>query len=322
MRVYLSLALIFFLSYNLKSVPVGTDLFLNDFSVSLFLKPNQGSEVLKILPYGSPIQYDRDFLVEETKDWVPVIHESGISGYILRSQLLTFPKKSKFKILKQDLEHKIQVSKQSPHLVDFDEIVDFLFDTIKEGEYTGDEYLYLKIQAGVVLGLTIPAMRLESPLDWEVKNSFFLSRYQEYLTESEHTGVRLDENYFWKYAALQHNNKWGDYAGQQAVKFSPNLDCRSDPVCFINTHNYGRLKYIGLFPKGNKKRVFSQEVLESTTNFLKDIAHVRCYPPLPPYAFASLNRFKYRIQFMPSDIYTKMQPNIQKLEKECFPVLK
>lgn len=307
----------------------GYELFVNDFGAPLHLEPSKSSRVLKFLPYGSSVDYDSHFLHSPNKHWLPVIEKSGLSGYVMRSQILEFPKKKKFSFIAKDIDSKIAVSKKYPEKVNLYELTDYLFAIVKEGEFTGNEYLFLKGRGGEALALAI-LQNHEKGID-----DTFLARYERYLTRGggvvtvmgkddlsrNQNSIRLDENYFWKQASLNQKSPYGDYAGVLAVRYTPVPDCEGEPGCFLDYINYTYLKYLGMFPRGKKRNLFTKRLLEETREFTKDPEHIRCFPPLPRSAWVSLERAEFRIQYLSGKNYQKMKGYLNRLREECYPSL-
>lgn len=302
-------------SYTKSNVPKSNEeIFVNDFSVPLHIQPSKDSEILRFLPYGSDVSFDKEFMLDPNQYWLPIQDKRGNFGYVMRAQILIFPAKKKFSVISQDLRSKLDEKKISGRSINYFQLTDYLFDVVKRGEFTGNEYLFLKIQSGEALALAIETTP-EEELDEE-----FLDRYQNFLTRSgSKNRLRFDENFFWKYASLNQSNPWGGTAGDMAIRFTPYPDCKGEPRCFLDYWNYTYLKYLGMFPNGKNRNLYINKLLKETQDFLKDPDEIHCYPPLPKSAWVSLERTRFRIQYLPRKSYKKMSEYLNRLERECFP---
>jgi hypothetical protein len=299
-----------------SALPKNYEIFINDFAVPLHLAPSKKSEVIRTIGYGANIKYDPEFLVDPNPHWLPIVDEKGMSGFVMRAQILEFPSNKRFAFISKDINQKILTLRKNPNLVNSYELVEYLFQVVTEGDFTGNEYLFLKTKGGEALALMIQTTP-EKSID-----PIFFRKYEKYLTRGSDKKIRMDENYFWKYSSLNSDTFYGDVSAQLAVEFTPVPHCKGEPGCFLDYINFSYLKYLGNFPSGKKSNQYTNDLIKLTSDFMKDKDDIRCFPPLPKYNWTSLERTKFRIQYLKPQAQKKMSMYIEKLEKECFPSYK
>lgn len=313
MRAILSAILFCLPLGGLFSVPSsgGTEVFLHDFSVSLYLNPDKNSEVLKILPYGYPIREDVVPLVDGNSTWIPIVDREGVAGYVFRSQVTVLPVRNRYKFVSRDIENKMSLHKTAPHRVDLWELAGFLLYTVQEGTYSGDDFLSLKIRGGEILAMALREQKEFRALP---------ERYAEFLV-ADAGGFRVSEDFFWFYAKQYPKSRWGEYSASQAVRFTPRPECKGDPACFLRLANRTYLEYLALYPRGKNAGRFTKEWVEALEYLTRDREHIACFPPLPVGDYKTLKETKDRVSVLSNQnhLRSRAQKALVRLESECFP---
>ncbi|WCL50225.1 SH3 domain-containing protein [Leptospira sp. GIMC2001] len=333
-----------FQSLHSEELPSEYQVHIRSYSVPLYLSPDKKSEVIAVLPYGHSVNWDGEYLLDPSKQWIPVKEKNGLAGFLMRSQTIVYKRQKRFEVLSKEVDRQIQFISSLKKEADVTnsrllesaiQLTDFLFDSVSEANYSGDQFLYLKARAGESLAITAIHINERDHVD-------FISRYNNFMTkvaDSESSIVRLDQNYFWKYASLYQNLKSGQLSAELAIEYTPDPNCDKEPSCYLEYLTDTYLRYLLIYPFGRKSKSYQTLVTKLLNDYTRDFDQVRCFPPSPPSMYKKIEDFKNRMKKILDTYSTKDQItdqssrsfknkypwyvnwklSIQKIEKECFP---
>ncbi len=318
------------LTQNLKQVrttPKPSDILKNDrtkaivipeFGLKLHLFADRNSDVLRKLNFGERVRFDENSLEAPNPDWIPVILQDGLSGFVLRKYLIFVPKNKFLQTLVFESEKKLN-SKSFDYKQKMD-ITDVLFSSSATGEFTGDDFIYLRAKAGFALKKTLEQINeLSLKPDDNEELLGFLKRHQTKLLFDYGSGkYYMDSNYFWKLIESYPKTKYSDYAGYLAIESLPIFECKSDLKCRLEELRKGKMRYIYLFPTGNYVKIYLKDILNALSSITKDQDSIACYPPVPDSIRSEINiMFRYIGEYG-SNERKAILPHLNILKSECL----
>lgn len=231
--------------------------FVNGSTALLYLYPNKKSEIISSVPYGEILTLDSTAISNVSKNWIPLATNSKLSGFILKGEVIPLEKKKKFLIIKKDIYQKFSDPRNRLDIALWKQITNFLFSSAEEGSFTGEEYVFFRIFSGESLSNALFAIQSDGSSNWEIKHQDFVSRYKQYLTkDSDSSLMRLDENFFWKYASLNGNSRYAEIAADLALKNSPIVDCKGEPICYLIDLNNTKVRFLRIFPNSKNQKKY------------------------------------------------------------------
>ncbi|TGN07240.1 SH3 domain-containing protein [Leptospira ilyithenensis] len=286
--------------------------------MKLYLFPDRKSNVLKTIQFGERLFYDNSSLEPNTAEWVPVVTEENLAGFLLRNTLLLV---SKNKLLSTVLfEADKLLNLNSTSLEQRMEIADSLFRHASTGEFRGDDFTLIKAKAGFALIKSIDILNEKNiKADSSKELLDFLKRHESKLLFDYSAGkYYVDANYFWKLVENHPNTKHSDYAGYLAAEASPDVDCKGELACELEKLRRSKMKYIYFFPNGNYVSLYSKSVVAKLKEITKDPESIACFQPAPQNIQVEINTMYRYVQDYGLRYRKEILPYIQILQKECL----
>lgn len=289
-----------------------------EFGLKLHLFADRSSDVLRKLNFGEKVRFDENSLEAPNPDWIPVVLQDGLSGFLLRKHLIFAPKNKFLQTLVFESEKKL--NSKSVDYKQKMEITDILFSYSVAGEFTGDDFIYLRAKAGFALKKTLEQINeLNLKPDDNEELLSFLKRHQTKLLFDYGSGkYYLDSNYFWKLIESYPKTKYSDYAGFLAIESLPVFECKSDLKCRLEELRKGKMRYIYLFPTGNYVKIYLKDILNTFNSITKDQESIACYPPVPDSIKSEINMMFRYVSEYGSNERKKILPHLQILKTECL----
>lgn len=307
--------------------------FVNGFDAKLYLYSDKNSEVLTELPYGSILELNSEVEPTNKLNWFSVHTSSKLSGFILSGEVLKTTKKNLFKTISSDVLKKFSLINLKNDISAWQQITNFLFQSAESGDFTGEQYVFFRVFSGEALANAVDAMQVfetSTSIDNLDSNNFnkqidsndFLKSYKIYLTKDTNTNqVRLDENFFWKYASLNSNSKYAEIAGRLAMDQIAEKDCNREPICFLLSLNNREFRYLRFFPNSKSKKKLSESINSKLKKFTKEKEQIRCFLPNKDYNYQIFNQLKFNRYYLYEREVKKFDKYYSIIQDECFPVI-
>jgi hypothetical protein len=242
--------------------------FVNGSTALLYLYPNKKSEIISSVPYGEILTIDSTAISDVSKNWIPLVTNSKLSGFVLRGEVIPIDQKKRFSIIKKDIQEKFTDPRNRKDIVLWKQITNFLFTSSENGNFTGEEYVFFRVFSGESLSNALFAIQSDGLTNWEIKHQDFVAKYKQYLTKDSDTSyMRLDENFFWKYASLNENSRYAEIAANLALKNSPKIDCKGEPICYLIDLNNTKVRYLRFFSKSKNLKKMSNQIILALEEF-------------------------------------------------------
>ncbi|WP_411823433.1 SH3 domain-containing protein [Leptospira sp. 'Mane'] len=295
-----------------------SEIVVNHFGVRLYLFPDRRSNVLKTIQFGERLFYDSSNLEPNTAEWVPVITEEKLAGFLLRDTLLLVPKNKFLSTILFEADKLLKLN--STGLEQRMEVADSLFRLSSTGEFRGDDFTLLKAKAGFALIKSVDIINEKNiKADSSKELLDFLKRHESKLLFDYSAGkYYVDANYFWKLIENHPNTKHSDYAGYLAAEASPDVDCKGELACELEKLRRSKMKYIYFFPTGNYVSVYAKSVVTKLKEITKDPESIPCFQPAPQAIQVEINTMYRYVQDYSLRYRKEILPLIQILRKECL----
>lgn len=288
------------------------------FGLKLHLFADQKSDILRSLKFGEQVRFDENSLEAPNPDWIPVILNDGLSGFLQRRYLLFVPKSKYLNTLVFESEKQIN-SKSITYLQKI-EITDMLFYLSQTGQFTGDDFIYLRAKAGYALKKTldqINELKLKPDATEELLN--FLKKHQsKLLFDYGANRYYVDSNYYWKLIESYPKTKHSDYAGFLAIESLPMVECKDDLKCKLEEIRKGKMRYIYFFPTGNYVKMYTKDIVANLKNLTKDPDAIACYEPVLESIKAEITMMFRYVSEYGSRERKEIIPYLQILKNECM----
>ena len=295
-----------------------SEIVVNHFGVKLYLFPDRKSNVLKTIQFGERLFYDSSSLEPNSAEWVPVVTEEKLAGFLLRNTLLLVPKSKFLSTVLFEADKLLKLN--STGLEQRMEIADSLFRHAGTGEFRGDDFTLIKAKAGFALIKSIDILNEKNiKADSSKEILDFLKRHESKLLFDYSAGkYYVDANYFWKLVENHPNTKHSDYAGYLAAEASPDVECQRDLACELEKLRRSKMKYIYFFPNGNYVSMYSKSVVAKLKEITKDPESIACFQPAPQNIQVEINTMYRYVQDYSLRYRKEILPYIQILQKECL----
>jgi len=311
---------------KIKQVPsnqvIQTDLnkeiIINHFDVKLYLFPDRKSDVLKTLKYGERVFYDTQTLELPNDKWLPLKTSEGLTGHVVRDAVITVPKSKYLSAFIFETDKLLKLNSIS--LKERMEITESLFSLSTSGDFTGDEFTFIRTKAGFGLKRTLDYIndkKLKSDSSPELLD--FLKRHQSKLLYDYSENIYyVDPNYFWKLIETNPFTKHSDYAGYLASEVLPIPKCNQDLGCELETLRKSKMRYIYQFPNGNYVSIYFKSIVSTLKKITKDPDAIACYQPLPQLIRSEINTMSKYMQEYNVRYRKEIIPYITILQNECL----
>lgn len=305
--------------------------FVNGFEAKLYLYPDKSSEILQDLPYGTLLETAPPSILLDDPNWISVQTDTKLSGFLLSGEVIKFPSKFNFNNVSNDVINKFTLIHLKNDVNAWQQITNFLFQVSENGDYTGEQYVFFRVFSGEALANAIEAMQIiesnslsdnsisVNPIK-QFEGNDFLNRYKNYLTKDSTTNqIRLDENFFWKYASLNSNSKYAEIAGRFAMQQTALKDCKGEPICFLLSLNNREFRYLRFFPETKERKKLSRSITNQLEKFTKERELIACFLPQQDYNYQIFKQLKYNRYYVHNSELKDYDTYLSIITEECFP---
>ncbi|MCG9875609.1 MAG: hypothetical protein MH321_12575 [Leptospiraceae bacterium] len=305
--------------------------FVNGFEAKLYLYPDKSSEILQDLPYGTFLESVSPSILLDDPNWISIQTSSKLSGFVLSGEVVKFPYKFIFKNVSNDVIDKFTLIHLKKDANAWQQITNFLFQASENGDYTGEQYVFFRVFSGEALANAIEAMHIVESNSLsdnsisvnptkQIESNDFLNKYKDYLTKDSTTNqIRLDENFFWKYASLNSNSKYAEIAGRFAMQQTARKDCKGEPICFLLSLNNREFRYLRFFPESKERKKLSRAITNQLEKYTKERELIACFLPQQDYNYQIFKQLKYNRYYIHNSELMKYDKYISIITEECFP---
>lgn len=294
--------------------PHDRSFFGTEFDAKLKLFPNRNAENLKRILIFEKFNIVPCLTERPNADWVCVEDESGLRGFVYSKVGLSV-KKNDFK----DLFHKMDMSlgRNSIELSQKMELADSLTHLTKNGDFWGEDYLYVKAKAGEAVRnatMTWNVSRASTGDDWKE----FLKRHESLLLfDFDSNRFYLDSNYFWKLVDASPSSKFVDHIGHLATQSEPPCSNKDDFLCALTKLRKGPMKFLYFFSNSRYSKEYFQISKKVLEEWAEDFESLPCYAPIDPSIAEEIERIDRYLDGTNGNWKSKLIPYFSIIKKEC-----